>query len=332
MKKRPHIMTVLCTLATLLTFTTGCNVDSDSTTYYTVSFDSNGGTFVTSQSVESGKKAVEPKSPTRTDYIFVAWNKGDSAFDFSTPITAGITLTAHWKATSENENNANNNVNTDGKDDDSGNNGGAGQVITLTAESLASLSLSDSSYGDTYTLKLSGEWTNDDILALGSKVKAISGKKISVDMTQTTGITEIGSEAFRNASSLVSVHLPNTLESIGWCAFNRCTALMSIEIPASVTEVNTCIFQDCTALESVTFLDCALSINSWNFKGCTALTTVNFGSNITGIGHESFADCTALTNIEIPESISGMSDQCGLVIDNIKHFYVLLLQCSYGWQ
>ena len=66
-----------------------------------MSFNSNGGTFVTAQSVESGKTAVEPKSPTRDGYEFSAWYNGSAVFDFETPITSNITLTAHWSANVE---------------------------------------------------------------------------------------------------------------------------------------------------------------------------------------------------------------------------------------
>ena len=82
----------------LLSFVTiSCNNNLQSnSTYYTVTFDSDGGTTIHSQTVASGKKAVEPRSPTKTDYTFDNWYKGTSIFDFSTPITSDITLKAKW--------------------------------------------------------------------------------------------------------------------------------------------------------------------------------------------------------------------------------------------
>lgn len=85
-----------------------CETETDSTesepTYYTVSFNSDGGSSVASQTVESGKTAVEPKSPTKAStetatYTFAGWYNGTNPFDFTTPITADITLTAHWTET-----------------------------------------------------------------------------------------------------------------------------------------------------------------------------------------------------------------------------------------
>ena len=86
----------------LATSIISCNHSTNTTDpiYYTVSFDSDGGTEVSSQSVESGKTAVEPEAPTKAGYTFTAWYNGDSVFDFSTPIESDITLKAIWSKNS----------------------------------------------------------------------------------------------------------------------------------------------------------------------------------------------------------------------------------------
>ncbi|MCI8415293.1 MAG: hypothetical protein HFF00_06680 [Ruminiclostridium sp.] len=65
---------------------------------YTVTFDSKGGSAVTSQNVPEGGKVTKPADPTREGYTFNGWNLGDQAYDFSTPVTGDITLTAQWTA------------------------------------------------------------------------------------------------------------------------------------------------------------------------------------------------------------------------------------------
>ena len=64
---------------------------------YTVTFDSNGGTPVTSQTVEGGKKATEPENPTREGYTFDGWYLNNQKYNFDTAVTKNITLTAKWK-------------------------------------------------------------------------------------------------------------------------------------------------------------------------------------------------------------------------------------------
>jgi uncharacterized repeat protein (TIGR02543 family) len=63
---------------------------------YTVSFDSAGGSAVASQSIEHGSLASTPTPPTRTGYGFAGWTLGGTSYDFATPITGDITLTAVW--------------------------------------------------------------------------------------------------------------------------------------------------------------------------------------------------------------------------------------------
>ncbi|MBQ9623101.1 MAG: InlB B-repeat-containing protein [Treponema sp.] len=71
---------------------------SEATTY-TVTFNTNGGTEVASQKIESGKTATEPTAPTKDGFTFGGWYTDSdftTAFSFSTEITANITLYAKW--------------------------------------------------------------------------------------------------------------------------------------------------------------------------------------------------------------------------------------------
>ena len=64
---------------------------------YTVTFDSNGGTEVSKQTITEGEKATKPTNPTKTDYVFVEWLYNNQTFDFTTPIIKDITLTARYR-------------------------------------------------------------------------------------------------------------------------------------------------------------------------------------------------------------------------------------------
>ena len=66
---------------------------------YTVTFNSNSGSSVQAQSVNSGGTATRPENPTRSGYTFENWYS-DSAlttvYNFSTAVTGSITLYAKW--------------------------------------------------------------------------------------------------------------------------------------------------------------------------------------------------------------------------------------------
>jgi uncharacterized repeat protein (TIGR02543 family) len=66
---------------------------------YTVTFETNGGSVVASQTVADGSKATKPADPTREGYTFGGWYQDATcnvAFDFDTAITADVTLYAKW--------------------------------------------------------------------------------------------------------------------------------------------------------------------------------------------------------------------------------------------
>ena len=66
---------------------------------FTVTFDSNGGSAVASQTVKEGEKAAKPANPTRDGYTFEGWFADEAlktAYDFNTPVTSDITLYASW--------------------------------------------------------------------------------------------------------------------------------------------------------------------------------------------------------------------------------------------
>lgn len=62
----------------------------------TVSFNSDGGSDVASQTVIKGGKAVEPAAPEKEGYDFAGWQLNGAAYDFSAEVTADIELTATW--------------------------------------------------------------------------------------------------------------------------------------------------------------------------------------------------------------------------------------------
>ena len=65
---------------------------------YTVSFDANGGSYVSSIfDVKHGATVTEPAAPTFAGYTFAGWLNGETAFDFNTPVTGNLTLTAKWE-------------------------------------------------------------------------------------------------------------------------------------------------------------------------------------------------------------------------------------------
>ncbi len=63
---------------------------------FTVTFDSDGGSKITTQVIEINNTVTKPENPSKEDYVFLGWFFEESLFDFSTPVTTNINLKAKW--------------------------------------------------------------------------------------------------------------------------------------------------------------------------------------------------------------------------------------------
>ncbi len=71
-----------------------------SETYYTMTFENNGGSEVESQLVKEGECALEPEYPTYDGYTFVSWYTDSSLttlYDFDTVLEGDTTVYARWR-------------------------------------------------------------------------------------------------------------------------------------------------------------------------------------------------------------------------------------------
>lgn len=64
--------------------------------YYTVTFNTNGGSIIPNVSVMKGSYIDRPTDPQKDNSDFVEWKLNGVTYDFSTPVTANITLDAVW--------------------------------------------------------------------------------------------------------------------------------------------------------------------------------------------------------------------------------------------
>lgn len=76
-------------------------VEKKAQNVFTVTFNSDGGTSVASQSVTEGQKATAPANPSKSGYTFVGWYNGNTKYDFNSAVTSNLTLTAKWNKNEE---------------------------------------------------------------------------------------------------------------------------------------------------------------------------------------------------------------------------------------
>ena len=174
--------------------------------------------------------------------------------------------------------------------------------IAITADKAAEFITSLES-GE-YNIAVTGAITDETISAIKTALKGNENAKVSLDLSQTTGLDSIGYDAFNGCSSLVSLNIPNKVISIGKSAFYNCSNLASVSIPDSVTSIGISAFQYCSSLSSVAIPDSVISIGDFAFSYCSSLKSLNIPASVASIGGNLFNDCTSLTELTVSEGNS----------------------------
>ncbi len=116
----------------------------------------------------------------------------------------------------------------------------------------------------------------------------------SLQMEDDANITTIGEYAFNNCTSLLSVHISNTVASIKGMAFWNCSSLRSVNIPNSVISIKLGAFSGCSSLPSVNIPSSVKYIEDSAFKGCSSLRSIYIPDTVTEIGFNAFGNCDKL--------------------------------------
>lgn len=119
------------------------------------------------------------------------------------------------------------------------------------------------------------------------------------------GVTGIGEYAFFRCEA-ETVTLPDTLKRLGSNAFRECTSLKEVVVPESVEKMRGSVFLDCEALRTVKLPSSLTRIPSKTFRGCKLLKEVEIPSGVTAIGDSAFSSCEALEQLELPAGLTSI--------------------------
>ena len=123
-----------------------------------------------------------------------------------------------------------------------------------------------------------------------------------------SGITSIGSYAFRDFSNLKSIHLPDGLETIGYGAFYSCWNLKNTNIPQSVKKIEGYAFGGCT-YNNITFSDNLIEIESGAFAGNPLYAEALDGPIYAGKNFYYYkGSIPSGTHLELPEGILSIAE------------------------
>ncbi len=119
------------------------------------------------------------------------------------------------------------------------------------------------------------------------------------------GATSTGVRTFDN-SSLTTVVLPNSIETISEGSFSECFSLTSINIPESVRTIEERAFSGCSILTSITLPNSLEVIGDFAFTGLSFLESISI-PQVDSIGNCAFEYCMNLSTITLAEGIGSFN-------------------------
>ena len=185
---------------------------------------------------------------------------------------------------------------------------------------------------DKYTVEISGNGKMRNYISGDSLLFAFNGKKNIESIKVDEGVTNIGSNAFYDYTSLVDITLPSTMNYIGMSSFENCKLLSEIEISeritvieertfkgcesltnikgslSNITKICKSAFHDCLKLRSISFSEKLISIEDNAFKNCKEMYVKNNPDGLMVMGRGAFYNCCKLNSISIPNGIKNIFD------------------------
>jgi hypothetical protein len=136
----------------------------------------------------------------------------------------------------------------------------------------------------------------------------------SVIFDSDSQLSCIENHAFSDCSSLSSIFIPSSVETICHHCFNRCKSLSTItfEYGSKLSCIKDYAFQDCSSLSSICIPGSVAKICKSCFCVCKSLSTITFesGSKLSCIDNFSYQYCSSLSSICIPSSVETICQQC----------------------
>ena len=168
---------------------------------------------------------------------------------------------------------------------------------------------------------LSGSCGNGVSWKLDAGVLTISGKGTMDDYTENdhapwraqrqvihsivveSGVTHVGDFAFRELQAATTVHLADSVKTIGQYAFYDCNAVHTVRMSSGVTEIGRSAFERCRSLKSITLPGSLQTIRRMAFYRCESLITVTVPASVSVMEEKVFTYCSGLRSAVVMANI-----------------------------
>lgn len=148
-------------------------------------------------------------------------------------------------------------------------------------------------------------------------------RKALLSVILPNNVETIGNRAFYNCINIETMVLPEGLKTIEGDyqssdynggntlyngAFRNCTSLKSISFPSTLQRIGARAFQYCNALTKVVLNDGLETMEHYAFSNCNRLADVTLPNGLSTIEYGAFCSCHSLTEITLPKGLKRIGD------------------------
>ena len=297
---------LMCTACLLLSFVS-CNKNEEEQAtelekYYTVSFNTNGGSAVESIRVRANKYATRPADPTLDNYVFRRWERDGREWLFEAKaVTENMTLSALWVSAVE-------------------------LFELIPDESTGELMIGGFKKQASFqTLTMPSTINGKTVVGIADKAFSYVNTDHAVKLVIPESVVWVGDEAFSNSSE-VYFDIRGTLTHIGESSFQYCKLLDHVSLGKGIEKIPFMAFFNCSSLKTINIPEGVSLIEENAFEGCTAMKTVVLPSTLTAIQDSAFANCSSLISVffggsEEQFDAIEIADSNDAIIDANLYFY-----------
>ena len=312
---------------------------------YMVTFNTDGGSEVASQTVRKGEKITKPEVPIKNGYDFDGWYAGDEVWSFvDYVVTDNMTLTAKWNISTYSINYVlnggdNNEANPTRYRIDT-------ETITFfeptksgyvfdgwyTEDTFVNkvTELTTGSYGDKtfyakwnkiiYSEGLNYELLEDDTYAVVGMGSCVDTELVIPEIYNGKPVTEIAENAFSGKRRVTEITFPETIRKVGKDAFLNCGRLSKIDIHDLSAWLNIDfkgtigsntkeykLYLNGKQVTDVIIPNGMEMIKPNVFSGCAGLKSVTIPNSVITIGSAAFAGCIDLEFVKFGNSVQNIS-------------------------
>lgn len=153
------------------------------------------------------------------------------------------------------------------------------------------------------------------------------------NITWSTSVTKIGSQAFEGCYLFTHVSVPETVIELGSNCFKDCYNIVEINLPNNLKTIGSNCFKDCYNVVEINLPNNLKTIRSECFSGCSSLKSITIPASVERLEECAFRGCDALKKVVIEDSDTPMTWE-DAIYDNwtfspISPFYLCPLEEAY---